>query len=132
MAGLLTGLRCSSDYETAPVGSEEPQGLYLNAVVTGETHVSPGALLEALQAIERARGRERPFVNAPRTLDLDIVLYGDIVLDERHLVVPHPRFRVRRFVLDPLVEIAPDVRDPVTGLTMRALRAAYLSSSSGS
>ena len=67
------------------------------------------------------RQRERPYVNAPRTLDLDLVLYGDQVLEEPGLIVPHPRFRERRFVLAPLAEVAPDLVDPVTGLTVGAL-----------
>jgi 2-amino-4-hydroxy-6-hydroxymethyldihydropteridine diphosphokinase len=89
--------------------------------VTGETRLSARELLDKLQAIERERGRERPYVNAPRTLDLDLVLYGDAVISEGVLMVPHPRFRERAFVLEPLVEIAPDMVDPVTNLTVRAL-----------
>ena len=86
----------------------------------GETALSPRALLDALLAIERERGRERPYPNAPRTLDLDLILFGDAVIDEPGLVVPHPRFRERRFVLEPLAEIAPDLVDPVSGLTVAA------------
>jgi 2-amino-4-hydroxy-6-hydroxymethyldihydropteridine diphosphokinase len=74
------------------------------------------ALLEELMSIEREHGRERPYPGAPRTLDLDLVLLGDEVIDEPHLQIPHPRFRDRFFVLGPLTEIAPDLRDPVTGL----------------
>jgi 2-amino-4-hydroxy-6-hydroxymethyldihydropteridine diphosphokinase len=78
-------------------------------------------LLEALLGIERERGRERPTVNAPRTLDLDLILYGDSRIDEPDLTVPHPRFRERLFVLEPLAEIAPEMVDPVSGSTVRDL-----------
>ncbi|MGE5244306.1 MAG: 2-amino-4-hydroxy-6-hydroxymethyldihydropteridine diphosphokinase [Betaproteobacteria bacterium] len=110
-----------SDYiETAPVGVG-PQPPFLNAAVVGETALSPRDLLEALLAIERDRGRERPFPGAPRTLDLDLILYGDGELHEPGLEVPHPRFRERRFVLEPLTQIAPHAIDPVTGRTIREL-----------
>ena len=78
-------------------------------------------LLDSLFAIEQERGRERPYPNAPRSLDLDLVLFGDATLDEPGLIVPHPRFRERRFVLEPLAEIAPDMTDPVTGKTIAEL-----------
>ena len=81
----------------------------------------PEKLLSQLQAIERERGRKRPFVWAPRTLDLDLILVGDLIVHTEQVVVPHPRFRTRRFVLEPLAEVAPDLVDPVTGLTVRAL-----------
>jgi 2-amino-4-hydroxy-6-hydroxymethyldihydropteridine diphosphokinase len=90
--------------------------------VVGTTLLNPRALLEALQAIERAAGRERPFVNAPRTLDLDLILYGDFVIDEPGLQVPHPRFRDRLFVLEPLAEVAGDWVDPVSQQTVLELR----------
>ncbi len=78
-------------------------------------------LLQTLLAIEQERGRTRPFAGAPRTLDLDLILIDDLVLDTPSLCLPHPHFRARRFVLEPLVEVAPDVVDPVTGLTARQL-----------
>ena len=78
-------------------------------------------LLARLLTIEEERGRERPYPNAPRSLDLDLILFGDATIDEPDLVVPHPRFRERRFVLEPLAEIAPDMKDPVTGKTVSEL-----------
>jgi 2-amino-4-hydroxy-6-hydroxymethyldihydropteridine diphosphokinase len=118
---LLADLLVSSYRETVPVGVIGPQPLYLNAAAVGETNLSAPALLDALLAIERQRGRERPHQNAARTLDLDLILLGDTVVDEPGLVVPHPRFRERPFVLEPLREIAPDMRDPVTGKSIREL-----------
>ena len=87
----------------------------------GESSLSARQLLDTMLAIEQRFGRERPFPGAPRTLDLDLILYGDEILDEPGLVVPHPRFRQRRFVLEPLAEIAADWRDPVTGRTIEEL-----------
>ena len=118
---LLDDLRVSSFHETVPVDTPGPQPLFLNAGAAGQVALSARELLDALLAIERERWRERPHVNAPRTLDLDLVLFGDAMVDEPGLVLPHPRFRQRRFVLAPLAEIAPDMRDPVTGLTVSEL-----------
>ena len=113
--------RISTFHDTAPVGVG-PQPTFLNAAAVGETSLSARALLETLLAVERDLGRERPFPGAPRTLDLDLILYGDSIIDEApSLIVPHPRFRERRFVLEPLAEIAPDWRDPVTGRTVEEL-----------
>jgi 2-amino-4-hydroxy-6-hydroxymethyldihydropteridine diphosphokinase len=78
-------------------------------------------LVDRLLEIEEERGRVRPYPMAPRTLDLDLILYGDRVIQEDDLIVPHPRFRERAFVLAPLAEIAPDLVDPVTGKTIAAL-----------
>lgn len=119
---LLSGAVASGRYETTPVGGPPDAPLYLNEVVVGSTTLSPQALLDTLLAIERDCGRERPLKDAPRTLDLDLILYGDFVIDEPGLTVPHPRFRDRAFVLDPLSEIAGDWVDPVSGLTMAELR----------
>jgi 2-amino-4-hydroxy-6-hydroxymethyldihydropteridine diphosphokinase len=121
---LLRKLTVSAYCDTVPQGVVGPHPLYLNAVAVGETALPARALLEALLAIERRRGRERPYPNAPRTLDLDLILCGEKVIDEPGLIVPHPRFRERRFVLEPLAEIAPDLRDPVTGKTVGELLAA--------
>ena len=120
---LVTNLRVASYRETAPVGVAGPQRCYLNAAAVGETRLSARVLLDRLLAIENERGRERPFTNAPRTLDLDLILFGDCIVDEPGLVVPHPRFRERRFVLEPLAEIAADLVDPVSSLSIRDLLA---------
>ena len=114
-------LRVSTFHDTAPVGVG-PQPTFLNAMAVGETSLTAQALLDTLLAIERDLGRERPFPGAPRTLDLDLILYDEAIIDEApSLIVPHPRFRERRFVLEPLAEIAPDWRDPVTGQTVEEL-----------
>ena len=123
LKAVLDGLKTSLYCETEPVGAPGPQPLFLNAAAVGETSASAGELLSALLAIEQERGRERPFQNAARTLDLDLILFGDRVIEEPALVVPHPRFRERRFVLEPLAEIAPDLVDPVTGSTVGDLLA---------
>jgi len=117
----MSDIRVSSFHETEPVGVDPGQPLFLNAAVVGETTLSARALLDALLAIERSFGRERPYVGAPRTIDLDLILYGGDVMEMPGLIVPHPRFRDRRFVLEPLAELAPDWIDPVTGLTIREL-----------
>jgi len=121
---FLSSFRLSTIIETAPVGPGlENDPPYLNAVGLGESTLSPRRIFERLRAIEAAAGRTRPYPGAPRTLDLDLILAGDAVMDEGDLQVPHPRFRERRFVLEPLAEIAPELRDPVTGLTVRELLA---------
>jgi 2-amino-4-hydroxy-6-hydroxymethyldihydropteridine diphosphokinase len=117
-------LDVSSYLETAPVGITGPQPLYLNAAAAGATSLDAQAVLVRLLAIEAERGRSRPARNAPRTLDLDLILFGSAIVNEPGLVVPHPRFRERRFVLAPLAEVAPDLIDPVTGRSVAALLAA--------
>lgn len=98
-------LRQSSLYRTAPVDSSGSD--YVNAVVEISTLLTAPALLAELQRLERGAGRQRPYRNAPRTLDLDILLYGSAIIDSPQLVVPHPRMNNRAFVLVPLAEIAP-------------------------
>ena len=121
LGSILGNIRVSSYVETDPVDVPGRQPRFLNAVAVGEATLSARELLDALLAIEGERGRERPARGAARTLDLDLVLFGDQILNEPGLVVPHPRFRARRFVLEPLAQIAPDMRDPVTGKTVQEL-----------
>jgi len=97
----------SSLYGSAPIDADGDD--YVNAVAHVRTALAPEALLRELQAIERAHGRERPFANAPRTLDLDLLLHGDAVVASMALTLPHPRLHERAFVLVPLAEIAPDL-----------------------
>ena len=123
LRAIVGQLKVSTYRQTAPVGVTGPQPMYLNAAAVGLTELTPRQLLDVLLEIEQERGRVRTSPNAPRTLDLDLILHGDRVIDEPDLVVPHPRFRERRFVLEPLAEIAPDLKDPATGLTMSALLA---------
>lgn len=111
----------SSLYETRHVGPDA-QAPHLNAVARLETCLSPRALLERLLAIEQQAGRERgPLRHAPRTLDLDLLLFEDRRIDEPGLVVPHPRLHLRGFVLEPLCELAPQLVHPVLGETIEAL-----------
>ncbi len=111
---MLSNLRHSTWHDTAPVGvGDQPR--YLNGVVVGDTSLSARELLEQLLAIEREHGRERPMPGAARTLDLDLIWYGSARLAEPGLVVPHPRFRERLFVLEPLAELEPGWVDPVSG-----------------
>lgn len=107
-------------HETAPVGGP-PQGPFLNAAAEVETRLSPRELLDGLLAIEQGLGRVRREANGPRPIDLDLILFGDAVVQEPGLEVPHPRFRERAFVLEPLAEVAPDARDPVTGRSVAEL-----------
>ncbi len=109
-------LRASGLYRTAPWEASGPD--FINAVAAVETGLDAHELLRALQALELQAGRERPYRNAPRTLDLDLLLYGDAVIDAPELTVPHPRLRERAFVLVPLAEIAPAL---VTADELRAV-----------
>jgi len=119
---LLADVRFSSIVETEPVGVSVAQGRFLNQMAVGETRLPAKALLERLLEIEKGAGRTRPFERAPRTLDLDLILYGDLIIEEAQLTVPHPRFRDRAFVLDPLAEISPSMVDPVSGKDIATLQ----------
>lgn len=109
--------------ETEPVGGP-PQGAFLNGAAEIETRLAPRELLRGLLEIENSLGRVRREPNGPRTIDLDLILYGDEVVKEPGIELPHPRFRERRFVLEPLAELAPETKDPVTGLSVAELLSA--------
>jgi len=118
----------SSLYRSAPLGcpgqpdvSSQPD--FVNAVAKIATNLSPQALLLALLHIENQHGRKRTFRNAPRTLDLDVLLYDDMQLHEHGLTIPHPQMHLRAFVLRPLLEIAPDIGIPGVGQAQRSLQA---------
>jgi 2-amino-4-hydroxy-6-hydroxymethyldihydropteridine diphosphokinase len=107
-------IKHSSLYRTAPVGYDN-QPDFINAAAEIETELAPLELLHALLALESTHGRERPFPNAPRVLDLDLLLYDDMVMNTAELTLPHPRMHERGFVLLPLAEIAPDLIIPKYG-----------------
>ena len=115
--------RVSRYHETAPVGGPTGQAAFLNAAAAVETTLEPAALLETLHAIEDRSGRIRTLRWAERTLDLDLLLFGDTVSDAPTLRIPHPRMAVRRFVLAPMAEIAPGTIDPLTRRTVAELLA---------
>jgi 2-amino-4-hydroxy-6-hydroxymethyldihydropteridine diphosphokinase len=110
----------SSFYETEPFGYEE-QNWFINLVLKIQTELSPRALLRLTQEIEKNLGKNTQFKWGPRTIDIDILLYEDEQISEQDLSIPHPLLHLRKFVLHPLVEIAPDLRHPVLGKTMREL-----------
>jgi 2-amino-4-hydroxy-6-hydroxymethyldihydropteridine diphosphokinase len=120
----ITLLRSSGVYETAAIGGPADSPPYLNAVLLIETPLSPRELLAACLAVEDEFGRTRPAPWAPRTLDIDLLLYGETLVDEPDLRIPHPRLQERAFVLAPLSEIAPDQIHPVLRQTIRTLAAA--------
>jgi 2-amino-4-hydroxy-6-hydroxymethyldihydropteridine diphosphokinase len=120
LASIISDLRVSTFHETDPVGvGDQPR--FLNAAATGRTALPARDLLARFLDVEQRFGRTRAYSGAPRTLDLDLILYGGQIVEERDLSVPHPRFRERLFVLEPLDEIASDWVDPATGRTVGEL-----------
>lgn len=124
IAGLREGgavpRQISHIFETEPVGFRD-QPWFLNLAIMVETPLSPRELLSLCQKTEEAMGRRRTFRDAPRVVDLDILLYGNEVIAEPDLVIPHPRMKERRFVLEPLAQIAPDVDHPLERRSIRSL-----------
>jgi 2-amino-4-hydroxy-6-hydroxymethyldihydropteridine diphosphokinase len=120
LKSLLENSRVSTFLETEPVGKAD-QPTFLNGAIVGRFSGTPRELLDALMLVEHERGRVRTTRWGPRTLDLDLILFGNQIINEPDLTVPHPRFRERGFVLQPLAEIASDLIDPVTGLTVGQL-----------
>ena len=116
----ITVLRCSSLYKTQPVGFEE-QDWFVNGVIEIRTMLRPRVLMNAMQRAEDEMGRIRGEKWGPRVIDIDILLYGQIVIEEEGLVIPHPEFHKRRFVLVPLNEIAPCAIHPAFGISIKRL-----------
>lgn len=114
--------RLSPVYETEPRDFND-QRWFLNLVAEAQTSLFPMQLLARIAKMERALGRKRVIPNGPRTIDIDILFYGDSVVQTAALTIPHPRYAERRFVLAPLADLVPDLRDPVSGRTMRELLA---------
>ena len=115
-------LRLSPVYETEPVGPAD-QNWFLNLVAEAQTDLFPLQLLHRTSKVEAQLKRRQLAPNGPRTIDIDILLFSNFVIDADSLVIPHPRFRERRFVLAPLADLAPHLRDPVTGKSVRELLA---------
>jgi 2-amino-4-hydroxy-6-hydroxymethyldihydropteridine diphosphokinase len=120
LRGFVADVEVSSVYRTEPVGfADQPD--FHNLVVRGRTELDPEALLDRVLEVEREMGRERTFRNAPRVIDIDLLAYGDAIVDTPQLVLPHPGIPTRGFVLHPLAEVAPSWRHPALGKTAREL-----------
>lgn len=115
-------IRVSSLYETEPVGYAR-QGWFLNLCAEVETTLFPKQLLQRTQRVEREMGRRRTIKDGPRVIDVDILLFGNAIIETKELQVPHPRYRERRFVLAPLAELKPTLRDPETGRSVAEMLA---------
>jgi 2-amino-4-hydroxy-6-hydroxymethyldihydropteridine diphosphokinase len=124
----IKAVRCASNYSTEPLEMVN-QPWFFNTVVEVETALEPDGVMSASLAVEQDCGRRRSAPNGPRTLDIDIILFGDRIVRTPTLTIPHPRFAIRRFVLEPLCEIAPGAIDPVTGLSIAARLAALVDES---
>lgn len=122
LAKVYTVLRVSPLYLTEPVGLKD-QDWFLNCVVEVETEKDPKKLLSTLQSIERKMGKTKTRVNGPRTIDIDILFYNDEIINLKNLVVPHPRLHTRLFVLQPMMDLNPDLVHPVLKKTIRELYA---------
>lgn len=120
IAAFSTITKKSSIYETEPVGFR-PQSDFLNMVIEIDTNLSPSELIIKLQEIEHKMGRIKEIINGPRIIDLDILLYNDSVINHPNLIIPHPRFSQRHFVLKPLSEIAPNIVHPTLNQDIKTL-----------